>query len=289
MGNEKGRFSDYLTYDEIKFSKQAGDTLKKHSSWANKMLKEGKILKALDVTPELDRSYDKLNEIKSALFEVRFAYAIHMAELQAEYEFSCGIGKKTIDFKITNSHEWLIELTSLRESSAVKENIFGDKNSFSYSSITTVSDVKNSPEIRDIIKAQTAICRKICKFPETTSNAYHMILVDMRSINIGCSDRVDYWNCAYGSKTLAHFDDGFYYREWIDQNGQKKPIKGLFDEDECIRTRIHALGFVSEKEYTGNEIFTKMKIFGNSHLFKSKSELEKIFPFQGPCIILPEF
>ncbi len=45
MNNEniRGPFSDYLTTDEVNFSKQAAEILTKNTSWAHKMLHEAKI------------------------------------------------------------------------------------------------------------------------------------------------------------------------------------------------------------------------------------------------------
>lgn len=50
---------------------------------------------------------------KPLLFEARFAYDLSKMNLEIQYEFSAGAGGSTVDFKVSNSGEWLIELVSV--------------------------------------------------------------------------------------------------------------------------------------------------------------------------------
>jgi hypothetical protein len=112
----------------------------------------------LQCTSNPGRSDDEKSEIKSALFEIRFAYAIHCAGCIAEYECSSGIGNSTVDFLIhgkNNQSRWLVELTSLRESKAIKNNTSTCGNVSECVSIS--SQYENSIEVIDIIKVQQAI------------------------------------------------------------------------------------------------------------------------------------
>ncbi|VEB39315.1 Uncharacterised protein [Legionella sainthelensi] len=118
-----GKFTDYLSVDEVEFSKKAGKALQT-ASWGKKMLLDPKISSALAIEKNGNRTYEEFSSIKSALFEVRFAYVLQQRKLDdAEYETKTGIGKSTVDFKFNyNGSTWLIELTSIRESDAVKKS-----------------------------------------------------------------------------------------------------------------------------------------------------------------------
>ncbi len=279
LSKKAGIFTDPLTMEEVNFSKKAGKELEQ-LEWTKDLLNESKIISALNAKPTDNRSYSSLNAIKSALFEIRFAYSIYNAGLIAEYEYTAGIGDTSVDFRCTDGNNviWLIELTSLRESVAVKENTSIGNNYFSYRSIPKKN--KNSPEVIDIIKTQKAICSKVVnnkgtpiKFPSVQPNCFHMIVVDMRSFNAGISDCYDYHNIAYGSKSLIDKHDGIYCRRWIDQsNATESYISGLFDEQhpdiksQYVRERIHVLGFILEKKYSKNELKNNIKFFCNPNL-----------------------
>jgi len=225
---------------------------------------------------------------------VRFAHAIYEAGLNAQYECSSGIGNSSVDFKIINVPGWLVELTSFRISAAVKEHTVTKGNISEYLSIT--GDNSNAPEVRDIIKSQEAICRKVSdscnfkekgnpiKFPEIKENSYHMLLIDMRSFNAGMSDLYDYWNIAYGSTSLINYNHGIYCRNWCTPDGKTSLIKGLFDDlhpdnrSQYIRDKIHVLGFVHEKHYAEQELINNIYFLYNPKFFKSKMDIIKIFP-----------
>ena len=288
--DKKGCFADYLIQDEVVFSKIAAKELEK-ILWAKKLLEEPKVTRAIQTEPDNNRKYSDLNEIKSALFEIRFAYSVYKSGLIAEYECNCGLGDTSIDFKIEDSnYTWLIELTSCRESSEVKKNTTISDNYFNYCSIS--NPLKNSPEVVDIIKTQHAILNKVCnkakpiKFPviqNSNNKGLHMILVDMRSFNAGMSDYCDYANIACGSKFLINVDNGAYCRNWIDQNGKVNLIKGLFDPDypdirsKRIHESIHILGFVHESDYDEKELITKTRLFYNPRFFDKEQKLPILY------------
>lgn len=276
--NKKGGFADHLKREEVAFSKIAAKELEK-CPWATKILEEPKVARAIQVEPNHNRDYSDLNEIKSALFEVRFAYNIFKLGLPGEYEYRCGIRNSSVDFKITKGNStWLVELTSLR---ARNGDYVGSEH---YCSISALKE--NAQEVMDIVKVQRAILSKILdekgnqiKFPSIQSNVIHMILVDMRSPIGGMSDHYDGFNIAYGSKRLIAVDNGVYCRKWVDQNGKESLIKGLFDKchpesgSSHVRERIHVLGFVLEKDYAENELIDKIKFFYNPQYFQQGAEL----------------
>ena len=282
--NEKGCFADYLKSEEVSFSKMAAETLKE-CPWAKKLLNDLKINRATQVKPDNNRDYASFNEIKSALFEVRFAYSLYKLGLTAEYEHDCGLGDSSVDFKIKiGNYTWLIELTSCRESLEVKKHTTIYENYFSYCSVS--NPVSNSPEVVDIIKTQQAILNKVfnkknkpIKFPSPVpgENFVHMILTDMRAFNAGGSDTYDYCNIAFGSDPLKNVNGGSCCRYWRDKD-KEHIIQGLFDTTHPetrsvnIRDRIHVLGFIFEKTFNENELIENMECFYNPQFYRSESK-----------------
>jgi hypothetical protein len=54
--------------------------------------------------------------------------------------------------------------------------------------------------------------------------------------------------------------------------------KSVFMPNELVQKRIHAIGFISEKNYDDSEIQNKLKIFGNPYLYHSKEEFINSIP-----------
>ena len=246
-----------------------------------------KVLRSVDWASELLRRIDERGGIvainKPLLFEARFAYELFLRGIQAQYEFPAGIGASTIEFRIINSKEWLIELVSVCESEGMRlaTKTSGDFFSTTLSSNNLIS-LKADPKAREkqkqseeaeMITAQHKIGEKVLsrgqptKFPDP-SGAIHAILVDMRGyIGMG-GDWIDYRQIAYGPdgvpsdcKGLIHF--------WED-----KPIRGLFEKLDkhpaqaasLLQKRIHLLGFIAEQEYRENEISDEAYWLPNPHL-----------------------
>jgi len=211
---------------------------------------------------------DKIINIKSSFFEIRFAYSILLAGLKAEYEYKTGRDEKSIDFKIFGSktkNNFLVELTSLRDSKAIKKGTWKNESFFGFSSITSSFDNENSAEIKDLIKVQDAILEKANKFSTILNGTYHIIIVDMRGFLTGPADQIDFHYIVFGGEDL----DDTNKRHSIDSQGNREVIKGLFEEscrNQIVREQIHAIGFILEKNYTGNEIRTQTKLLINPNL-----------------------
>ena len=297
--NQSGWFTDHLSQDEVDFSKNAAEQLRE-APWTKKMLKESKIKGALSVQPSVQRTYNELNEIKSALFEVRFAFAIHLEHLTAEYEYPTGVDNSSIDFKVRDeNNSWLIELTSLRESDAVKTaTTLNNNSSIIYESITGKDE--NSPEILDILKLQNAIYNKVTKknsklkpikFPKITNKNYHVIVIDARSINVSAVDYFDFALAINGSLSLSAINQGFYCRFFFNKNTKElSHIRGVFEENNedgrsvIVRERIHFIGFTVEKSYSPGELMQEMIVFPNPRYFSNWRDIESIWPFQNRLI-----
>ena len=269
-------YADTLTEAEWSLSKSAIDNLSK--------LKKAQGL--------IKKYQDKLLQLKQIMFEIRFAAAINKTGCTVQNEYKAGIGNTDVDFKVTDlkKQEWLIELTSPSTSIAVKENTeILESGIQQYSSITSPTDQTNSPEVRDIIKAQSVILSKVAndkgkpiKFPLITdSEAYHIIVISINSFNSGVSDKYDYINIVYGSTRLRDIEDGVHVRCWYDQ--QKKcneMIKGVFDPDhsnlkaKILQKRVHAIVFIKENF---EEESTNINLYVNPNLENEATIIESIF------------
>lgn len=155
-----GCWTDPLSDYETTFSKEAAKKLEDKAPWAKKLLCDPKIRNAINIEQNESRTPTETKQIKAALFEVRFAYALYLAGLTAEYEYKTGVANSTVDFKLNSDPNWLIELTSLRESKAVKDaTLKSDDGTVAY--VSTTEPGSNSPETLDLIKAQQAIFSKV--------------------------------------------------------------------------------------------------------------------------------
>ena len=209
---------DWLSEKEGIYVTQILDELRKFS-WASELLK--RIQERGGVVPSN----------KPLLFEARFAYELSRTNSKIQYEYPAGVGDSTIEFKISNSKDWLIELVSICESDGLKLATQTSENSFSTlltsnnlkkldsESSVPIERQKQSTEA-EMITAQHKIGEKVfshgnpIKFP-MPDKAIHGILIDMRGY-IGCGgDRVDYRQIAYGPngvptdvKELTQFWEG---------------------------------------------------------------------------------
>lgn len=232
------------------------------------------------------------NNNKSLLFEARFAYELFKRDMTVQYEYPAGIGDSTVEFRISNSREWLIELVSVCESDGMKlaTETQGPFTTMFLSSSNLQTDKLDSEcaieqqkqtEEHEMIIAQYKIGEKVLsrgkptKFP-IPNNAIHAILVDMRGyIGLG-GDGIDYRQIAYGPDGVPR-----KYKELI-HYWENKPIRGLFEKlsmhpsraASLLQSRIHLLGFISEKEYRENEIIEKAYWLPNPFLVSSELEEE---------------
>lgn len=280
-----GVFTDDLSETEVIYSKQIADELRQ-VPWAQKLFRDIKIERALQVQKDPNMSYASLNEIKSALFEVRFAYALYKKNFNVEYEKKTGVCGYSVDFTVIDKgNSWLIELTSLRESEAVKKATSQEKDFFKYESTSSNSN-SNSPEVLDIIKLQNSIYGKVIKFPDVTPKKYHVVIIDSRSFNIGAAIKSDFDIAAYGSHRLRNCDQGLNCRYWYDEkNKSHSHILGIFEEknddkqSKLVREKVHFICFVLEKKYILNEIIQPMFLCHNTRYFQNLNEVENKWLF----------
>ena len=270
----------------------------KEGEYTARVLKE---LQAVGWASALLRRIDERGGITAAnqplLFEARFAYELFRRGKQVQYEYPAGVGASTVEFQITNSKEWLIELVSVRESEGVRlaTNTSGNFFSMVLSSLNlkkTEREEQKQSEEAEMITAQHKIGEKVLargqptKFP-CPGGAVHAILVDMRGYIGEGGDWIDYRQIAYGPdgvpsdrKELIHY--------WED-----KPIRGLFEKlDEhpakaaaLLQKRVHLLGFIAEKEYREKEVADKAYWLPNPHLIPPafEDEIKRTFPLSEKC------
>lgn len=229
---------------------------------------------------------------QSLLFEARFAYELFRRGKQVQYEYAAGVGASTVEFRTSNSKDWLIELVSVRESDGVRLATNTSDRSFSMrlSSINlkkTTRDEQKQSEEAEMITAQHKIGEKVLargqptKFPRP-SGAIHAILVDMRGYIAKGGDKIDYRQIAYGPDGVPS-DRRELIHYW-----ENKPIRGLFEKiDEhpakaaaLLQERIHLLGFIVETEFREMEIADKAYWLPNPHLVLPalEDEIKQTFP-----------
>lgn len=259
MSNKEcGKFTDYLSRNEVINSQEYAAILAKSGNW-DVFLKTNNIKNALNIKQDPERTFDELNSIKSALFEVRFAHLIHQLELTAEYEFNLNIHgnkksqqPKTIDFKINvlENTNILVELSSLRERYCQKKKTWIRDEFFGCC-------LGGNDEVSEYFKIQNILIEKAKKFPSAiTKNQYNIIVLDVRSSILNSSDCYDYHNVLSRILCLTHqSDDG---------------------ELDHLRRNIHYFGFVVEKKYTPDELANEIKWFKNPK-FNKLPDLKEIF------------
>ena len=142
------------------------------------------------------------------LFEARFAYELFRRGLRVQYEYAAGVGSSTVEFRISDLKEWLIELVSIRESDGLRmatrqDGDFFHRNLSSHHLRKPARDEQKQSEEAEMITAQHKIGEKVLtgaqptKFP-FPGGAVHAILVDMRGYIGSGGDWIDYRQIAYG-------------------------------------------------------------------------------------------
>jgi hypothetical protein len=228
------------------------------------------------------------------LFEARFARYLYETGLDIEHEYKAGAGGSNIDFLIKekNGVKWLIELTSLDESEEVKKKTKVGGGFFSFESTISPADTGNNVESLSLIRAQRRILSKVAtenkatKFFAPKADEYNIIIIDMRGFITKTSDEYDYRNILYGWNKLNDHEKELYGRFFIAENGEKKPILGIFDSShpdkraKYLQERIHGVGFICEKTYKHGEIQGRLILFHNPKLFKTREELINLWPIR---------
>jgi hypothetical protein len=139
------------------------------------------------------------------LFELRFAHELHRRNRLAEYEFTTGVGGSTVDFRIPNLADWLVELVSIRESNAALGATHDSGVFFGLVLTSTGSSDSKETEAGEMLLVQQKIAEKVyrndpIKFPTPQAGSFHMIFVDMRGYlgGIPVVDHHDYRQIADG-------------------------------------------------------------------------------------------
>ena len=286
-----GVWSDRLRTDEVDFTQKIITSFESQNNWTSQLLNDAKIrnMLALLECPK-HMNTDNIKAVKAALFEIRIANAIYQSGYNAIYECKTGVDKTSVDFLIhcdenKGQHNWLVELTSLRDSEDIKQATTQKNDIYCYIS------PDNNAEVKDIWRAQQVILSKVAKsckkksaiipikfpVPNATMSTYNAIVIDMRAINLGMVDKYDLQIIMYGSQHLRNIKYGLLYREFVTTDGVRKPILGICDpkyEDpraQYFRERIHAVGFINEKTYKQGEINSEIQTYCNHHLIPLKN------------------
>ena len=251
---------DILSSEEARFDQHALDELA-DQGWATNLI------------AGVQRNGGLTRDNKGLLFELRFAYALHLAGIVPSYEVP-GEGNSTLDFGFTSAgQEWVVELMRLEETAAVKNAtqtvVETDGVTRSTLHLSTDADDSRQSIEGEIIKAVQRICQKCeraghpYKFP-VPNGAYQVLLVDIRNFLDGV-DNSDLISVALGGE---HVREGGHRYIW---EGQL--ISGVFNPRtdlrgaEHARQRVHFIGFVSEEAYEPGEFGKVTRFVTNPLLF----------------------
>ncbi len=274
-------WADTLKTPEAEFTQRAINVLN-HVSWAKPVLSR------------LAEAGGIKSKNMPLMFEVRFAYELHRAEKEAEYEYKAGVGGSTVEFKVLGDTTWLIELVSIRTSQAAKNAILQHGLVYEQLFHSNSEDIAQREEA-EMITAEQKIGEKVfkdgvaTKFPLPQDNIFHVILIDIRGYLDEGGDIFDYRQMAYGASGIpSQYSWMIHY--WETEPGKREPIKGLFEKacplkaSQYIRERIHFLGFICECDFCENEIPDRMYYLRNPHLLSNGEamELYKSFPLVNP-------
>ncbi len=258
--------SDTWSVEEKDFSQYAFDELR-DVEWAKKLIWK------------INRNGGVVTENQGLLFELRFAFNLHLNGINPQYEIP-GEGRSGIDFGFRSGSEyWRVELMRLNETHAVRDatHTVETADGTQLTSLHLSTDAKDNRQSSEgeTLKAVQRIRQK-CeqngrphKFPLPDGN-YNVILVDFRQFLAGTGDVNDKIHIALGGELV---EEESYRLDW-----DGKSISGVF----CSRTkvrgaaearqRVHFLGFVDEKDFDCSEFAQATEVIANPHLFGAKED-----------------
>jgi hypothetical protein len=268
-------FWDFLSAEELEYTAKAVERLE-NVRWAQPLLHHAGSRGSLP--GQLQKAGAPAPENLSDLFELRFADQLARFGAQAQYEFAAGVGESTIDFRVTNAAEWLMELVCLRTTEAVKaatwqKEIAPGAQLFGHLLSSDRPSKGNSLQ-EEMIAGESKIAAKVYKDGEPTKfplpdTAYHAIIADMRGFGGTGGEHYEYVQMSAGVSALPEEERGFA----LCLPGTRRPIKGLFEPTnplgaaDAVRKRIHFLGFVAERRYEEAELTRSLYLFNNPFLF----------------------
>lgn len=221
-------------------------------------------------------------ENKALLFELRFAYALHEAGVQADYEIQ-GEGNSTIDFGFAlHGQPWAVELMRLDETaaarSATRTHVDDDGIEWSSRNLSSNAEQRTESEEGETLKAIERICQKCERGGRPhkflmPAGQFNIALVGMHTFLQG-GDEYDRIHIALGGEYLQN---EFHRRYW---NGQL--ISGVFSEGTTLRganharERLHFIGFVDEQEYAPGDFAANIFYVANPHLLTREQARQAI-------------
>lgn len=266
-------WSDTLKTREADYTQRALNALRE-VEWATPLLKL------------VDSAGGLVATAMPLLFEVRFAYELHLAGVTPDYEYATGENGSSVDFRIPDTRDWFVELVSLRASDAAKAAIRETGMIYKQEFSTTASN-RSQTEEAEMITAEQKIGEKVfadgkpTKFP-VPADSIHVIIADMRGYLDEGGDNFDYRQMACGASGIpAEFNWMVHY--WQTGPDKLEAIAGLFEKSnplrasKYIRERVHFLGFIREREYAEGEIRNNAYYLANPHLFASEAEARAAF------------
>ena len=235
-------------------------------------------------TPEWLENWVKLEDLRTTLFEVRYAFDLHNRGITPTYEKET-LGNSSVDFEIcVHGATFLIELLSTTQTQAMTNQT---------EHLTETLRVLRANDSEELRKVQGKIVRKVArkdnaaqehvphKFlaPEPGATIYNVIIADTRGFAGGAHlEPFDRGQLVFG--TLYYLQNG-----GVKQRAHRignQPLAGLFDaaksgtEALLFRQRIHLLGLVSEEKFGPDQVLQQTRLYQNPFLPDSKMAAERL-------------
>jgi hypothetical protein len=264
-----------ITPAELNYSKQAFERIRK-IPWAKPLVTEF----------EANGGFSVPDKTRPFLFEIRYAADLVDRGVKATKEVDCGVHDTNIDFEVVDGVRCLIELVLINESWVISEATKTEilPGGLEMKSLTLDSR-SNLSEAREMTICQQKILDKAAtrdgqpkKFPDVAPNTLHLILVDSRAFCGGDGPRWEHTHqMTHGPAKFA--EENQHLIKWLDQ----KPVEGVYVPGypdlraPLLQTRIHAIGFVNEKEFRVGGVIDQTTYLPNLNLLPLK-DFESLFP-----------
>jgi hypothetical protein len=220
---------------------------------------------AFPLLREIGRRGGVTTKNQPMLFELRIAYELYRAGLSPRYEHPTSVGVSSIDFYLTGSTEFFIEVVSIQASKGVRDATY-QYGGFSQMLVTSFNlyspdpSVQKQSEESEIIMVQRRIGEKVfadgrpTKFPEPVAGRFHVIAIDLRGYldeepQIFASDV----RAVLHGKPQMRIPDGsggFASHVGLLSEGADRQMRAA----KFVRERIHAFHFILEREFRPGEL-----------------------------------
>lgn len=272
QSNHEDLFADWISPAEIAFCRQILDRLD-GQPWARRLTEAVRGL-----LPPEGRPNNPVPQLRSYLFELQIANALHLAGIVPQYEFKTGNQFSSVDFRFSfGGLEWLVEAVNPQVSEGIRDATKFEE------ILPGITEWKmelssNNPEQsieQEVCRLQREIAGKVLsssgrhrKFPSPEPGRGHLVVVDTRTfLGNGEAEMDDFWQIMFGPRAVSN---PHFVLCWPPRSGQY--IVGLYENgctqpgSSIFRERIHCVVFTRIQAYQDGAIFRGSVWAVNPHL-----------------------